>query len=276
MKLSIAIADLNADEKAFVVWRGFEESFRKASDLGYDGAELALRSRDEIDVFNLRRLLDKTGLQVSGISTGQVFSALDLYLTNPLDERRNQAVKVLSDLIELAGEFGGVVNLGRSRGFYSPEQTKEQAETLFLESLAVLSEKADKHSVTIIVEPVNRYELNFLNNLDECAAIVERSGLDNVAMMADVFHMNIEDARMGEAIERNSRLVKYVHLADSNRHAPGDGHLDFDEIFTSLKRISYDGWLSVEALPFPSPDETAKRSVDFIRPLMEKYGFKKG
>ena len=271
MKLSVVIADTNADANAFVVWRGFEESIRKAKAYGYDGIELALKRREEVDISFLKSLLDETGLTVSAISTGQVFSALGLYLTNPDEEKREEAISVITGLVELASEVGGTINLGRARGFYGNGQSKEEAEELFLSSLGSIAAVADRLGVVIVVEPVNRYEINFINNLDECAALLDKIGRKNIGMMPDSFHMNIEDANIAEALVRNARYVKYVHLADSNRHAPGDGHLDFETIFTALKSINYDGWIAAEILPLPSPDEAAMRAVKYLRNMVEKY-----
>ena len=77
--------------------------------------------------------------------------------------------------------------------------------------------------------------------------------------------MNIEDADFAEALIRNREFVEYIHLADSNRWAPGDGHLDFDRVFSALSKINYNGWCTVECLPYPDPETAAKRAVDFIR-----------
>ena len=270
-KLSVAIADRDADEKAFVVWRGFEESMAKAKDLGYDGVELALRTKEEIDVPRLRRLLDQKDLEVSAISTGQVFSALNLYLTNPDVQQRKKAVAVITGLVELAGEFGKLVNLGRARGFIAQNQSPAEAQSLFLQSLEEIAQAAERRGVGIIIEPVNRYEINFINTVAQCGELLQQIQAKNVGIMPDVFHMNIEDAKIGESLESYAASIHYIHLADSNRHAPGDGHLDFDDVFSALARTRYKGWLTVEILPLPSPNEAAKRAVTFLRPMMQKY-----
>ena len=271
MKLSVAIADTNAAEDAFVVWRGFEESIAKAKDFGYDGVELALRTREEIDARRLRSLLDRLDMEISCISTGQVFASLRQYLTNPDREARLEAVKTLSGLAALAGEFGGMVNLGRARGFVAPGQTRAEAEALFLDSLQRVGEAASRRGVAVVIEPVNRYEINFINTVDECAALLERARGGDFGIMPDVFHMNIEDAHIGQALEAHARRIRYVHLADSNRRAPGWGHTDFDEIFASLGRAGYDGWVGIEILPIPTPDEAALQAARFIRPHIDRH-----
>ena len=85
------------------------------------------------------------------------------------------------------------------------------------------------------------------------------------------FHMNIEDDRIGHSLIRNGKWVKYVHLADSNRLAPGLGHLNFDEVFEALKTIHYDGWVSVEILPGDNPDWMAGKAIHYIKPKVTDY-----
>ncbi|MEA4970016.1 MAG: sugar phosphate isomerase/epimerase family protein [Candidatus Pelethousia sp.] len=271
MKLSVAIADAVAGPSAFVVWRGFEDSARKAAEYGYHGVELALRCKEDVDAPALRHLLKQYGLEVSCVSTGQVFADLGLYLTNPDEAQRGEALRVLNGLVEMAAEFGGMINLGRCRGFIAPNQDKREATDLFLGSLDILLPIAKSLGVTVIIEPVNRYEINFINNVGECAALLKEVAHPNVGIMPDVFHMNIEDAHIGRALADNAALVKYVHLADSNRLAPGWGHLDFNEVFAGLRQGGYDGWVSIEILPKPDPDTAARQAADTILPLVRRY-----
>ena len=109
----------------------------------------------------------------------------------------------------------------------------------------------------LIVEPVNRYEVNFINNCAEGLEIVRRAGRRCVKLMPDLFHMNIEDASFRQAFESARDYIGYVHVADSNRLAPGWGHLPFDEIFRILSDIRYDGYITAEILP--KPDAGSRR-----------------
>ena len=264
MRLSLAIAGEHALPSAFVVFRGFSESIRKASALGYDGIELALKHPDEISPKELKSLLERYGMQVSCISSGQVYAALGYAFTDEDKGRRSELAAIFRGLIDLAADYGQFVNIGRVRG---PLGTKprELADQLFIDMAGELCAYAEPKGVTMILEPVNRYEIDYINSVEEGAALISKSGIRNLKLMPDVFHMNIEDARIGESLERYIDQIAYVHLADSNRHAPGDGHLDFSDVFTALNRVGYGGWCTVEILPIPDPDTAAARSIAYLR-----------
>lgn len=271
MKLAVAIADAKAGPAAFVVWRGFAQSIQTAAEYGYDGVELALRTKEDFDKEEMRALLKQYGLGVSCISTGQVFADLGLYLTHPDKAKRQEAINVMTGLVELAEEFGGMVNLGRARGFIAEGESFEATTAVFLDSLSHILPVAERLGVDIVVEPVNRYETNFINNMDECAQVLSPLGSKNVGAMPDVFHMNIEDASIGGSLKKHGELVKYIHFADSNRLAPGWGHLDFGEVFDALSAIGYGGWASVEILPKPTPDEAARQAAQHIIPMIKAF-----
>ena len=271
MKLAIAIADAHAPANAFVVWRGFAASIPKAAEFGYHGVELALKTAAEVDEEQLAALLARHRIEVSAITTGQVFACLGLYFTQPEEKARRAVIEVFSGLIRLAARFGNIVNIGRARGFIAEGQSRVEAERLFVDTMRRLCDIAGPQGVTLVIEPVNRYEINFINSLDEGAALLALVARPNAGLMPDVFHMNIEDAHIGAALARHAALVKYVHFADSNRLAPGQGHLDFDDIFRGLQSAHYDDWASVEILPKPDPDTAARQAAEFLLPRIAKH-----
>lgn len=271
MKLAVAIAGNQALDSAFVVWRGFEESIRKASEYGYHGVELALKNAEDVNARDILRWLEKCNMEVSCITTGQVFAALGLYFTSPDANIRKKAIEIFSDLIILAKDFGGLINIGRARGFVAAGQSRETAEKLFLETAEAICETADLHKVLILFEPVNRYEINFINSLDEGAELISKLKCNNAGLMPDIFHMNIEDDIIKNSLVRNASLLRYIHFADSNRLAPGWGHVDFKDVFDGLGEAGYDGWVSVEILPKPDPDSAARQAARFLLPKIERY-----
>jgi sugar phosphate isomerase/epimerase len=271
IRLAVAVASAGAPPSALVVWRGFEASMDKAARLGYDGVELALRDAGEVDAATIARQLAQRHLACPCISTGQVFAVLGLHFADADPARRRRVVAVFGDLIDLAAELGAMVNIGRARGFVADGQTLQDTRGRFIDVAREVAAYARTRGVTLILEPVNRYEINFINTLAEAADLLEATGAPNMALMPDVFHMNIEDRTIGGELERFGPRVAYIHLADSNRLAPGEGHLDFDDVFASLRRIGFDGWAAVEILPKPDPDTAAAQAIAYLKPYLERY-----
>ncbi len=270
LKLAVAIADENALPSAFVVFRGLETSIRKAKELGYDGVEFALKRADEVDCDALERLLAETGLEVSCISTGQVYADLGLSFTDPDPEKRATVLDVFTGLIDLAADFGKLVNIGRVRGQIG-SVPHEEAEGRFIDMVRKICDYAAPKDVTLILEPVNRYEIDFINSVADGVELMQKVNMPNIKLMPDVFHMNIEDVTIGGELARNIEYVEYIHVADSNRWAPGQGHTDFSEIFSHLKEANYSGWVSAEILPEPDPDTAARQAVEYLKPLIDEY-----
>jgi sugar phosphate isomerase/epimerase len=267
MKLAIAIASKNAEPSAFVVWRGFSSSIEKAKTAGYQGVELALRSEKEYREEGIAGILKKTGMEVSCISTGQVFATDRLCFTHEDADIRKRTIETFKGLINVAGGLGAMVNIGRARGSISPSRSEEETEKLFCEGLYQLQPELERCGVKIVIEPVNRYEINYLNNVDQVCALLDKLHSPCFGVMPDVFHMNIEDDDICGSLRRNGEYVSYVHLADSNRYYPGMGHLDFPAVAAALREIDYKGWCTVEILPYPDPDTAAMKAAEYLLPI---------
>jgi sugar phosphate isomerase/epimerase len=274
MKLSIAIADTNALPSAFVVFRGFQKSIPKAAKLGFDGVELALRRVSEINMKELDRLLSENKIEVSCISTGQVFADGGLMFTHDDEAKRWEAKAVFKEFIDMAQDYGKLVNIGRIRGTVG-NRNRKHVEDLFVQVVCELCEYAQARGVTLLLEPVNRYECDFINTIDDGGKFLRRIAATNLAIMPDVFHMNIEERNISEALTKNIEHIKYVHFADSNRLAPGEGHVDFGQILETLFKIGYDEYVSIEILPNPSPDIAAQQAIHFLKPLIQQFEMEK-
>jgi len=271
IKIAVGAATADAMPNAFVVWRGIEDAIRKAAALGYDGIELALQTADQVEPDRIRALLADRRLECPCVSTGQVFAGLGLYFTAKDAAKRTEVIGVFKGMIDLAARLGARVNIGRARGFVEKGETRGDAEGRFIRVARELAAYAQPKGVTLVLEPVNRYEINFINSVAEGADLVRKVGAPNLALMPDLFHMNIEDRSLGGVLEENAEHVAYVHVADSNRLAPGQGHTDFRAVFDSLRRMDYDGWISVEILPQPDPDTAARQAIEYLKPLVEDY-----
>jgi sugar phosphate isomerase/epimerase len=265
MKIGIAVAGREALPSAFVVFRDdLCRCVDRAAALGYHGVELALLRADEVDVPRMKERLSATGLEIPCISSGQVFAADRLYFTHPDAEVREAAVARIIGMIRLAAEFGARVNTGRVRGLIHEGETVETAKQRYMNCLNRCADVAEAVGVELIVEPVNRYEVNFINSCEEGLDIIKEIRRPCVKLMPDLFHMNIEDVSFRKVFETAREYISYVHVADSNRLAPGWGHMPFDEIFEILKDVEYDGYLTAEILPRPEPEKAAAQAARYL------------
>lgn len=266
MKIGLVVSTADALPSAYTVFRDdLGRCIDRCAALGYDGVELALRHASQVDLTHVKQRLAATGLEIPCISTGQIFAADHLYFTHPEAGVRDQAVERVVDMIRLAAEFGAKVNTGRVRGMIHDGDSPNTARQRYIDCILRCADIAEPLGVELIVEPVNRYEVNFINNCTEGLDIVLETRRRCVKLMPDTFHMNIEDASFSEAILAARGLIGYFHVADSNRLAPGWGHIPFDEIFAALEEIGYDGWVTAEILPTPDADSAARQAAQFLR-----------
>lgn len=265
MKLGLAIASEKALPSAFVVFRDkLERSIQKVARLGYEGVELALLDSSQVNLPEIKKWLKEYHLELPTISTGQVFADARLWLTHPEESIRKKAIERLKSLITLASEFGAMLNIGRVRGPLD-EKDPEASKKRFIGGIRECGDFGKSLGVKIILEPVNRYEINFINSVPEGLEMLKKIDHDNIYLMPDLFHMNIEDASIEANLKMTKHHLAYLHFADSNRLAPGDGHLDFPKIIHTLKDIGYTGFITLEILPHPDPDTAASRGIKYLR-----------
>ena len=270
MKIGLAVAGPQALPSAFVVFRDdLCCCVDRAAALGYHGVELALLRADEVDIPRMKQRLSATGLEVPCISSGQVFAADHLYFTHPDASVREAAVARITGMIRLAAEFGARVNTGRVRGILHDGESIEIAMQRYVSCMKRCADVAENLGVELIVEPVNRYEVNFINSCEEGLAVIKTINRKCVKLMPDLFHMNIEDRSFRESFEQAREHITYVHVADSNRLAPGWGHMPFDEIFEILRDIEYDGYITAEILPKPDPEQAATQAASYLLRMLK-------
>ncbi|NQT60393.1 MAG: sugar phosphate isomerase/epimerase [Bacteroidetes bacterium] len=269
IKLALAVAPENALPSAFVVFRDdIEVSMSKAADLGYDGIELALLHREQVNPKRILGLAQKLNLDIPVVSTGQVFAEGGMWFTADDISIREKAIVQFSGLMEVAADFGADINIGRLRGFVAADQSRDQAEMNFITCLEILSDRAENLGIRILIEPVNRYEINYINSCRDGGRLLDKLNRPNVLLMPDVFHMNIEDVDIPGELDKYFDKIGYIHFADSNRYYPGNAHMDFPTIIQTLKKNNYNGYIGVEILPDPDPDTAAAESIAYLGPLL--------
>jgi sugar phosphate isomerase/epimerase len=106
-----------------------------------------------------------------------------------------------------------------------------------------------------------------VNNVQQGLDLLARVGAENMGLLLDTFHMNIEEAVMEDSIRTCADRIFHFHVADSNRWHPGAGHLDFVSLLTTLFATGYQGTVSGEFMPLPDADTSAQRNIAFLRSL---------
>jgi sugar phosphate isomerase/epimerase len=269
MKLAYTISASPTRFAAVAQGQGAAASIRKLAGLGYHGVELAIRDPAAVNVDEIAEAVRQADLRVPAIGTGQAFGEEGLALTAPDPSVRERTAARLEAQLPVAARFGALLIVGLIHGPIPSQADRERATEWLLAGLARVSRVAAEHGVRIVIEPINRYESNWLNTVDEVMALIGRLGMDNVGVLPDTFHMNIEERDIVRAIERASPRLWHLHVADSNRRAPGSGHLAFGEIVACLRTLDYRGVVSAEILQDPSFEAAAAQTIAVMRPLLD-------
>ncbi|MFQ6067466.1 MAG: 5-keto-L-gluconate epimerase [bacterium] len=269
MKKSIVVSTPEAKFSALAYKEDFRDSIRKVAELGFDGVELAIRDPRKVGVDKIKELVRQYNLDVPAIGTGQAWGEERLSFSDPRSKVRKKAIARIKDHIDFAARFSAQVIIGLIRGRIEDHVSREDAEKWTLDCVRECAGVAQGLKVGLTLEPLNRYETNFINTVAEGIEFIKKVDLPNIGMLIDTFHMNIEEVSLHESIVKAKDYINHVHLADSNRWAPGSGHLNFAQIIKTLEEINYKGYLSAEILPLPDPDRAARLTIDYLK----KIGF---
>jgi sugar phosphate isomerase/epimerase len=266
MKAGLVVCGPDVDHGPLALLSGtFEEKCQKAARLGFHGIELMVRDPAHLDWPAVEGCLRDAGLEVPQIVTGELYGADGLCLVTADRNLHQRAVERTRAVIDLASRLGAIVNIGRLRGQLAFLTSAAHPWASALNALRGVIEYAAGNGVRIAIEPLNRYETDFVHSAADGLRLVNDLGYDNVGLMLDTFHMNIEDASIADGFRLASDRLWHVHIADSNRRHPGAGHIDFDSVFEALEEIGYLGYVSGEMLPLPDPDTAAQRTAAFLR-----------
>lgn len=246
----------------FVFWDDLSVACRAAAELGFDAIEIFPPDAAAVDPATLRRLLDDHGLRLAAVGTGGGWVRRRLTLVADDSAIRREAVEYVRSIIDLAGPFGASAIIGSMQGRHDQQVSRDQAIGRLQEALAAGGRAAAAYGVPLLYEPLNRYETNLCNTLDDACRLLGPLGDQaNVRLLCDWFHLAIEESDPAAAIRAAGDAIGHVHFVDSNRQAVGNGHLDVASLIRALRQIGYDGYLSAEALPLPSSAAAALQTI---------------
>jgi sugar phosphate isomerase/epimerase len=225
------------------------QDIKMAEIVGFDFLELPtgtlLPELDELQFKKVREALQYCSLPVKSFN---VFLPPQLVIVGQSVNRKKYESYVLTSLRrmkELGGErvsFGS----GSSRSC-PPNFPKEKAREQILDFLKFAAESAEKYGIQVNIESLNRSECNMINSLLEAKWYVEEINHPNVMLIADFYHMQMEHENLNNLYEVKN-ILNYVHIADRDRLYPGSGNFPFDELMATLRKINYQGPISVECI----------------------------
>jgi len=228
-----------------------ETTIRRLAKYGYDSIEI---SYDSVELSPgapgtkaVKQMLKDNGIRCYG-SISLMFTGRDLIHADPAVRARS--VEYLKRCVQMVADLDGSTmsivpsEVGKVKPMASPEEEWQWA----IEGLKEVRDFANKVGVRIAIEPLNRFETNFLNRHDQALLLAQEVGPD-VGVCLDVYHMNMEEANMFKAIENAGPKLYDLHVADNNRMACGMGAIDWERLINTCKQIGYDGSLTVEFVP---------------------------
>lgn len=227
-----------------------QEKWDVALRLGYTGIELRgqgeHRFRDRLPELHRARR--------DGVVMNTVCVEMAHFIGDFDADRRRDAVANLRTQLSVIAEIGGTsVMTPAAYGMFSrrlppftPPRDPDGDRAVLHDALGELGRHAEREGVRILLEPLNRYEDHMINRLEQAVELAVATGLDSVGVVADSYHMNIEETHPAAALVAAAGRLAHVQVSDSNRLEPGAGHLDWPGFLGALNRIGYPGDLAVE------------------------------
>jgi sugar phosphate isomerase/epimerase len=214
---------------------------------------------DLIDVKNLMQQFDSFSIDVSGITGMWGLSSANNKSRNLVTADNNSGIAAqnyVKKCIALCHQLGGktfniclfsdkpLISDGNHR--FLPVDKKRKLISSLVHPFRELAEYASDYDINLVIEPLNRYSTPICTNSEDAKYIVNQVNHENLGIMLDTFHMNIEEDSIYDTIVASSSLLKHVHVSDNNRKMPGFAHIDFDAVVRGLKKIKYSKYITFE------------------------------
>jgi 5-keto-L-gluconate epimerase len=270
MKLSISAATQTVMLPQIVFKGDLEEVLHRAAEAGFKAVDLFLTSPDEAVHRRLKDSLRRFNVEVALLSPLGRLLGQGITFTHPDRKIRQLFFEHAREHLSLAAELHSFVPVGFSRGRRQETETAEDYRQRLIEGLCRYDELAASIGAELVLEPINRYEINSVNTAAQALGILRECGLSHTGLLLDLFHMNIEESSFAAALTACAPHIKHVHFSDSNRQAPGLGHSDLQQCFMLLESLGYTGYYGIEILPLPDPESAARFALAYMQMLQQR------
>lgn len=267
------------DEKSFSL-------FQKAKSLGFDGVEIPITNPSNVNVSKTRRALEDAGI---GCTVSAGMSRRNSILSAS-KQVRMKGIKYLKQCVDISAELGSDVVSGVLYGAWGVLVGRGRTDEEWDRSVAAFKEVctyARGKQVDLALEPLNRFEVYFLNTAIDAVKYVRAVDEPNAKIQLDTFHMNIEEKNFYDPIVEAGDLLAHFHACENDRGVPGSGHVNWDEVYKGLAYIKYKTWVTIESFVpemkemaamtaiwrqvASSPDVIASDGLKFLREMEKKY-----
>lgn len=263
MKTSVSLSTFQAPVDMPALYSGASDANMKhIKSLGYDGVDLFLKDPRSDETKKTIELLEQYDLGISVILPAAL-TMENLYLGDSQKDVREKAIEKMNEIIEFAHQVDTQVALGLVRGNVELNETLENFENRFARSCEELLKVSQPLDINLLIEPINRYEINNINTVQDGLDFLEKTKLP-LYFMLDTYHMNVENEDIGKMLVKGLPYTKHIHFLDSNRLSPSMGHLDMRYFYQQLELNGYEGYLGLESLPSPSKQVCAIQGASFF------------
>lgn len=254
--------------------------------IGYDGVELFIGGEDVSTFQQTGDFIKSTGLEVTSVFVlGKDENPID-----PSAAVRAQALDAIKGKIDRAQALNASLIVGPFHSAHTVFANHAPEEDEYKRAAEVLyqaGEYAAKAGITLCPEALNRFECYLANTMEQLLKLIELTDHPNIRAMFDTHHANVEEKSFAAAIETIAPVLTHVHISENDRGTPGEGHINFDEVFVTLAKIQYKGWLTIEAFSRNDPDfanaigvwrefsqpwDIAEKGYSFIKSKIAQHG----
>jgi len=223
--------------------------FKKFKEMGFDGVEIALEKKGDINYKRTMDALKENGLECCSICG--LFGP-DRDIRGPNKEYITNGMYYIRDCIDACVElecnlFVGPVYSAVGRANLETKEVKKEQWKSVVKNLREVCKYTEDKNVFIALEPLNRFETDFINICSDAIRLIRDVGSDNLKIHLDTFHMNIEEKGSKQAILDTGDLLFHVHASENNRGAPGTGQVHWNEIASALRTTGYDKYIVIES-----------------------------
>ncbi|MBD5626868.1 MAG: sugar phosphate isomerase/epimerase [Desulfovibrio sp.] len=274
MNISISVADRPGRMPQIMFAGPLGPICAKLAALGFDGIDLFFPEPPEADVAAARKALAESGLKAAMLSAQGDLMAAGLFLNRP--GKLPRLLELSRRHLAMCAELGAKTIVGFFRGQHKDVPGgREESLKCMAEGLAAYCGLAETFGVGVLLEPINRYEMDSIHTVAEALALRERAGVPaNLGILPDVFHMHIEESSLAAAIAHAAGHIGHVHFVDNTRAVPGLGCLALGGLAQCLGVAGYDGFLGMEAVPGADPEAEARAGLATVRALLSRPGLR--